>query len=271
MYQALALGGGGVRGGLHVGALAALEQVRGHLQFPEGIYGCSVGSIVATAVAFGLSAAQIRTMFDTHFDLDKFLPPLRLTTLTELPNRKGLFSMDLLEQTILEAFRSQSIDLADKTLGDAPQKLHIVASNMTRQTPTIFQGNVRVLDAIKCSSCLPFVFAPQVLYNQVYLDGGILVDSLSDLAPPDALVLHISAPAEGMYPNDLQTLSLPTFMYRVYRSTRPKPMGSNVLWLQNTTIGILQELSPADKMLLFDQGYSQASLFLSKRFPQKLQ
>ncbi len=271
MYQALALGGGGVRGGLHVGALAALERVRGNLEFPGGIYGCSVGSIVATAVAFGMSAAQIRTMFDTHFDLDKFIPPLRLSTVTDLPDRKGLFSMDLLEQTLLTAFRSQSVDLEDKVLNDAPQKLYIVASNMTRQTPTVFQGNVRVLDAIKCSSCLPFVFVPQVLYNQVYLDGGILVDSLSELTPPDTLVLHISAPAEGIYPQDISTINLPTYIHRVYRSMRPKPVGSNVLWLQNTTISILQQLTPADKTLLYDQGYSQASAFLTKRFPQKLE
>jgi predicted acylesterase/phospholipase RssA len=270
MYQALALGGGGVRGGLHVGALAAIERVRGNLQFPEGIYGCSVGSIVATAVAFGMSSAQIRTMFDTHFDLDRFIPPLRLTIVTELPDRKGLFSMDLLEQTLIKAFQSQSVDLTNKTLADAPQKLHIIASNMTRQTATIFQGNVRVLDAIKCSSCLPFVFMPQVLYNQVYLDGGIMVDSLSELTPPDTLVLHISAPAEGIYPHELTTLSLPSFVHRIYRNTRPRPMGKNVLWLQNTTIGILQQLSPEDKVLLYDQGYSQAFAFLSKRFPQKL-
>ena len=271
MYQALALGGGGVRGGLHVGALAAIEQLRGNLQFPGGIYGCSVGSIVATAVAFGMSSAQIRTMFDTHFDLDKFIPPLRLTTVTDLPARKGLFSMDLLEETLIDAFQSQSVDIRDKTLGDAPQKLRIVASNMTRQKATIFEGNVRILDAIKCSSCLPFVFAPQVLYKQVYLDGGIMVDSLSELTPPDTLVLHISAPAEGIYPGDISTLTLPTYIHRVYRSMRPSPTGSNVLWLRNSTVGILQELTPADKKLLFEQGYAQALAFLSKRFPQKLE
>jgi hypothetical protein len=179
--------------------------------------------------------------------------------------------MDLLEQTLITAFRSQSIDLEHKTLNDAPQKLRIVASNMTRQTPTIFQGNVRVLDAIKCSSCLPLVFTPQVLYNQVYLDGGILVDSLSEITPPDTLVLHISAPAEEIYPQELNAMTLPTFVHRVYRSTRSKPVGSNVLWLQNATIGILQQLSPADKVLLYEQGFSQAYVFFTKRFPQKLQ
>jgi len=271
MYQALALGGGGVRGGLHVGALAALERVRGNLIFPNGVYGCSVGSIVATAVAFGLSSAQIRTVFDTHFDLDNFIPSLRLSAVTELPERKGLFSMDLMEQTLIRAFQSQNVDLTNKLLGDAPQKLHIVASNMTRQTPTVFQGNIRVLDAIKCSSCLPLVFTPQVLYNQVYLDGGILMDSLSELVPPDTLVLHISSPSEAIFPHELSTLTLPSFVHRVYRSIRPKPFGSNVLWLQNTSIGILQPLTPADKNLLYDQGYSQTLAFFAKRFPQKLE
>jgi NTE family protein len=270
MYQALALGGGGVRGGLHIGALAALEQLQGHLRFEKGIYGCSVGSIVATAVAFGMSSAQIRTMFDTHFDLDRFLPPLRIASLADLTERKGLFSMDLMEKTLLEAFGSQNVDLADKTIEDSPQKLYIIASNMTTQNPTVFQGKVRILDAIKCSSCLPMVFTPQVLYNQVYLDGGVFVDSLRSLVPPDALILHISAPAETLYPQEISKISIATYIHRVYRSMRARPVGANILWLQNSTISILQELSPDDKELLYSQGYSQALAFLSKRFPKEL-
>jgi predicted acylesterase/phospholipase RssA len=35
--------------------LAAIEKIKGDLQFPEGIYGCSIGSIVATAVALWIT------------------------------------------------------------------------------------------------------------------------------------------------------------------------------------------------------------------------
>jgi hypothetical protein len=270
MFHSLALGGGGVRGGLHIGALAAYEKICGPLVFPNGIYGCSIGSIVATAVAFHLTSSQIYTMFETHFHLDRFLPAIRLSSIASLSVKKGLFPMEKFETALLEAFASQNVDLRGKTIADAPQRLCIVASNMTTQNVNIFAGTVPILDAIKCSSCLPLVFAPQILYNQVYLDGGIFVDCLSEIVPPGTLVFHISAPSEPIFPSDLDTMELPTYFHRVYRSMRGKPHNLDTVWLQNTTISMLQTLTPEDKKLLHEEGFSQASTFLSKRLAQKL-
>lgn len=270
MFKSLALGGGGVRGGLHVGALAAIEATQGSLQFPNGIYGCSVGSILATAVAFNLNSKQIHEMFLNHFTLEKFVPPIRLSSFAELTTKKGLFSMDMLEDTLVAAFKSQDIDLTDKTIADAPQKLYIVASNMTTQNVTIFSGGVRILDAIKCSSCLPIVYEPQILYNQVYLDGGILVDSLVSVAPENTLVLHISAPAESIFPAELSSMPIPTFIHRIYRNMRAKVTSRNMVWLQNNTIGILHDITLQDKELLYTQGYSQTLAFLTKRRTEEL-
>jgi predicted acylesterase/phospholipase RssA len=271
MFHSLALGGGGVRGGLHVGALRALEELRGNLQFSKGVYGCSVGSIVATAVAFNMTASQIREMFDTQFDLDKFIPPLRLSCFGELAERKGLFSMDLLEQTLIKAFASQNIDLRGKMIGDSPQTLYIVASNMTTQNATVFNKNVSILDAIKCSSCLPIIYSPQIVGGNVYMDGGVLMDSLVSIVSTDTLVLHISETSQPMSPSDLADLSIPMFLHRIYRNIRGKPVGPNVLCLYNATIGILHDITPADKETLCEEGYSQTLAFLTKRFPKELQ
>lgn len=270
MYTSLAFGGGGVRGGLHVGAIAALEKFRGNLTFPDGIYGSSVGAILATAVAFNMSANQIRTMFETHFNLDNFIPPLRIACFASLLEKKGLFPMDLLEQTLTNAFSSQNVDLRGKLIGDAPQPLHIVASNMTTQSTTVFSKNVGILDAIKCSACLPIVYEPQIVGPNLYMDGGIFMESLCSITPPSALILHISEPAETIQPKELAEISIGSFLHRVYRGTRPKPLSQNTLWLHNASVSILQELTPADKKLLYDEGYSQTLAFLSKRFPKEL-
>jgi len=270
MFTSIAFGGGGVRGGLHVGALRALEELRGNLQFSKGIYGCSVGSILATAVAFNMKFTQIRDMFDTHFNLEKFVPKLRLSCFAELSDRKGLFSMDLLEDTLIKAFASQNVDLRGKVIGDAPQQLYIVASNMTTQSATVFGKNVSVIDAIKCSSCLPIIYSPQVLGTNVYMDGGILLDSLSGIVPPDTLVLHISEPSEAITPTELAELSIPLFLHRIYRSTRGKPTDTNTLSLYNTTIGMLHDITHEDKEFLCQEGYSQTLAFLAKRFPKEL-
>lgn len=269
-FRSLALGGGGARGGLHVGALQAIEEIRGNLTFSDGIYGCSVGSILATAIAFDLSSSQIKTMFNTYFELEKMLPPLRLSSITDFTRTKGLFSMDMLEDTLIQAFNSQKIDIREKLIEDTPQKLYIIASNMTTKRPTLLTGKVPLLEAIKCSSCLPLVFAPRVLYNQVYLDGGLYVDSLSNVVPRDCLILHISEQSQHIYPNMIESISTAALIHTIYRTIREQTRTPNTCWLQNSTVGILQQLSEEDKETMVKEGYLQTAAFLAKRLTQEL-
>ena len=265
MFRSLALGGGGVRAGLHVGALRALEAHRGSLVFPDGIWGCSAGAVLATAIAFKLSAAQIAGLYHVHMDVSSVIPTPKLSALADLATSKGLFTMDVYERAIVTAFKTHGIDLTDMVIADAPQPLYIVASNLTTHNPTVFTKQVRILDALRCSSCLPFLFQPQVLYNHVYLDGGLFVDCLSSLTPSNCLVVHISDPGEKLYASELSTLPLSTYLHRLYRSMRKAPTEPNVLWLQNSTIGLLQDLSEAEKVALATSGESQTLTFLTKR------
>lgn len=258
-----------MRAGLHIGALKALEQQQGHLQFPDGLWGCSAGAVIATAVAFNLTASQIETMFRTYLKMEEILPPPRLQSLADLFTKKGMFSMDAYAQAIVAAFDSQGIDLRGKCIADAPQPLHIVASNLTTQTPVILTKQVRILDALQCSSCIPLVFQPQVLYSNVYLDGGVFVDCLDSIVDPDCLVFHISEPARSLYAKEIETLSLTDYVYRVYRSMRGRPLGSNVLWLQNSTVGLLQDMTEEQKTQLINDGASQALAFLTKRLAKE--
>jgi hypothetical protein len=271
MFKSIAFGGGGARGGLMVGGLAAYEKTVGPLVFPNGVYGCSIGSILATAVAFQLNATQIKTIFEEHFDLDAILPPVRLTNVMDSLNTKGLFSMEMLEQTIVKAFDQQGISLRGKMIADTPQKLYIVASNMTTQKPTLLTGQVPILDAIKCSCCLPFVFRPQVLFHQVYLDGGLFLDNIESIVPNDTLVFHIGPMTETIFEKDLDTMPMSTYAYKLYRAMRNTHIGPNVVWLQNDTIGLLHDLTSEDKKVLYESGYSDTSRFLTKRLAQKLE
>ena len=271
MFRSLALGGGGVRAGLHVGALTALESLRGSLVFPDGIWGCSAGAVLATAVAFNLSAAQVADLYRSHMDISAVIPTPKLSALADLATSKGMFSMEIYERAIVTAFKTHGIDLTDKVIADAPQPLYIVASNMTTHNPTVFTKHVRILDALRCSSCLPILFQPQVLYNHVYLDGGLFVDCLSSLTPRDCLVLHISDPGEKLYASELESLPLSTYLHRIYRSMRGRPSAPNVLWLQNSSVGLLQEMTPEQKDALCAQGTSQTLAFMAKRLAKERQ
>ena len=268
MFRAIALGGGGVRGVLHVGAIAALEEMRGDLQFPDGIYGCSVGSILATAIAFGLRAKQIREMMD-EFKMDEIIPPIRLHSLTEFMSKKGLFSMEPLEAFIIREFKKHGIELEGKMISDAPQKVSIVACNLTTNKTSFLTGNIPILDAIKASCCLPMVFYPQIIHNNVYIDGGVNLDCISEIVPSECLVLHIGSPPTPLFPSELETISVLSLMSHVYRNMRKIGLPKNVCWLKDYEKSSIDTLTDKDKQRLFETGYSQTVRFFAKCLTQE--
>ena len=270
-FRSIAFGGGGVRGGLHVGAVAALEMLRGNLTFPDGVYGCSVGSIVATAVAFGMNALQIRNVYDKYLNLSTFVPGFRITSIQNLVEKKGLFSMEKLETALVDMFQTEGIELIGNRCADAKQSLYIVASNLTNGRATLLTGDVPVLDAIKCSCCLPFLFEPQVLYNHLYVDGSIKAHYLHKLVPRDCLVLHIDQSHKPLFVGDMSKTSFLSYVSHLYNISRKDAITPNTLWFRNETVQILQELKPEDKQLMFDQGYSQTLAFFAKSAPEKLE
>jgi len=188
-FRALGLNGGGVKGILHVGVLLELQK-RQPLVFPDGVYGVSVGSIIATYVAFGLPI-NIDTLKDA-FRLSSFIPEPDYANLPQMLSLKGVFSMDTFEKSLVNIFMKQGVDLRTKVIGDAKMPLYIVASNLTKGIPTIFTKNVPVIEALKCSCCIPGVFRPQILYDQVYLDGDLFVPSVDNLISDTSRTLCIS-------------------------------------------------------------------------------
>jgi len=190
-FRRLALGGGGVKGILHIGALQELAKQQ-ELHFPDGVYGSSIGSIVATYIAFKLPIDNIVPLIHKYLKYEKIVPKPDMTHIKNCFSDKGIFTMDLFEETLKEMFLDVGLDIEGKTLNDATMPLHIVASNITKRIPSIISGNVSVLTALKCSCCLPAIFKPQELYDSLYIDGDIFSPCISNVVPYDNTTLIIS-------------------------------------------------------------------------------
>jgi len=180
-FKKLALSGGGIKGILHVGALLELSKHQ-KLDFPEGIYGSSIGAVVATYIAFGLPLNdKLIQLISDKFYVQNVVPSLGFKDLSSAFSQKGIFSMDLLEKSLCEIFQEFEIDIKTKKIKDSKMPLKIIASNITKGVPTIFTGDVFVIDALKCSCCLPGIFRPQELYGQIYVDGDIFTPCIGAL------------------------------------------------------------------------------------------
>jgi hypothetical protein len=215
-FRKLGLGGGGVKGILHVGALRELAKYQ-PLEFSEGIYGCSIGSIMAAYVSFGLPVDdKLIELTKKHLSSDKIIPNLSFKNITSGISEKGMFTMDLFRENLYELFNEFGIDIKTKKISDAKMPLYIIASNITKGIPTIFTGDVLVIDALCCSCCMPGIFRPQEMYDQLYIDGDLFVPNIGSLHK-DALVLSLKTHIPlKITPKTIGDMSVPDFIRQVY-------------------------------------------------------
>ena len=221
-FRILALGGGGTKGFLEVGALELLEERVGplHEHFTEGVYGCSIGSILGTAVAFGVPVVKVRELFKQFPVSELFKLDMNIG---DIIAKKGIFSMYYLESKLISAFNSIQIPIEKKNIGDALVPLRIQASNISKGIPTIFQKNVPVVKAILASSCIPFVFRPQQINDSLYVDGGFLTNVLMTTIPEadheKTLCFSIIHSDPYITPAKLKTMNPVDYAYKMYKTS----------------------------------------------------
>jgi hypothetical protein len=216
-FRTLGLCGGGMKGIMYIGAIRELSR-RQELVFPDGVYGVSVGAIVGTYIAFGL---PLDLDAENAFKISSFIPEPDYSKLPEMISMKGVFSMDNLEKSLINMFLTKGVDLRTKVIGDAKMPLYIFASNLTKGKPTIFTKDVPILEALKCSCCIPGIFRPQVLYNQVYVDGDLFVPSVDKFIPDTSKALCLSLKKKTSEPNTfipsiLEAVSPITYVHEMY-------------------------------------------------------
>ena len=264
MFRSIAFGGGGMRGCLHVGGLKALLEFQDTLEFPDGIYGYSIGAMIATALAFRLKPTQIQAMMEENMNLDVLLPDMKLKSVLNLTTKCGLLSMDGMEKAIVSAFSKQGVDLRGKVISDAPQKLYIGASNFTKKRPVFFTGNVPILTALKASACIPLFFQPQVVYDNVYLDGGVYMYYFDEYLPRDCLTFIVGYPEIPLRPKDIENGNIIELVRQMYVGARHPPKSPHALWFIEDKVNAIHDITHDDKERLVLSGYSQAFAFLTK-------
>ena len=207
-----------MKGILHIGALQQLSKYQ-PLTFPDGVYGCSIGSIIATYVAFGLPMENIKPLVQKYLNMDNVIPKSSFSDMVRVFSTKGMYSMDLFEQQIISLFEDVGVDIRTKTLSDAKMPLFIVSSNITKGTPTIFSGKVSVIMALKCSCCIPGVFRPQELYGSLYVDADLFTPCIASIVSHDISTLVLSLEKQRGEPitsKNVDTISPVDYVYQMY-------------------------------------------------------
>ena len=217
VIRKLGLGGGGAKGILQIGALMELSKHQ-TLDFPDGIYGSSVGSIIASCVAFKIPIETILEFVKTYSSIQKLIPSkFEVQNISKLFTSKGFYNMNVFNTRMIELFKSANIDIQNKKLKDAEMPLYIVSSNITKGVPTIFSGDVSVLDALRCSCCIPFLFHPQQVGDNLYVDGDLLTPNLTSICSADTTILNLDKYRKhSIMPSQLESLSAIDYARELY-------------------------------------------------------
>jgi predicted acylesterase/phospholipase RssA len=248
-----------------MGALRALKEVNPTLDFPDGIYGCSAGCLFALAAAFRIDLDVLEEAYHKYFGIDTFLPHTTFENFQRIFETKGIMSTDAIVNQIVDAFLFAGVDIRDKTMDDAPQKLSFLSSDMTAQRPALLTGKVPIVNAFACSICVPFVFRPEILYGHVHLDGGVFTRCMADVVSPETLVVHVS----GIGRQITETSSLSDICTALYGGHRGQYFRKNVVRIAPPPINFLDEVTREQKMEMAKSGYLQTRAFLAKRLAEE--
>ncbi len=176
--------GGGVKGIALVGALKAAEE----LGFTfRAVAGTSAGAIVASLVAAGYTADELRSIL-MEKDFKEFKDPVSGwipgANIAQVWNKMGFYKGDHFHTWIREKLASKFFDSKKKSLTfkklfeKTGIPLTVVAIELISQEVRAFESSrnetIHVADAVRMSMSIPFFFVPYRLGTELYVDGGVL-------------------------------------------------------------------------------------------------
>ncbi|MBB2146714.1 patatin [Pedobacter sp. LMG 31464] len=150
----IVLSGGGIRGIAHLGVLKAF--MNAGIKFSH-VSGTSAGSIAGAFYAAGI---------DPEEGLNIFMKTKLLRFIRPALGSLGLINIENVRDILQEYFPSDKFE-------DLKTPLTICATNFSEGNLVYFTKGP-LIRSILASSCIPGIFKPIMIENQMYVDGGIL-------------------------------------------------------------------------------------------------
>jgi NTE family protein len=207
----LVLGGGGMRGLAHIGVLKALEEVGVRIDM---LAGTSMGGVIGSLYAAGLSVAEIEA---TVLELTNSASIRRLLDIHL--NYRGFVRGERIYNLIADTIG------ADITFADLDLPMKMVATDIVSGCEVILDQG-KVVDAVRATISIPFVFRPVDQENMTLVDGGILNNVPTDVAREmgaDVVIavdvmpdFSLNTPGKPLIEQPIDPPSLPNFLQETF-------------------------------------------------------
>lgn len=184
MKIGLALAGGGVRGAGHIGVIKALEENGIEISY---IGGTSIGSIVTALYAMGYSTDEMLKLFKYFAkDIIKVDPKYYWTNVKSRRNFMGygLISGENIEMAINECAEIKGmkkitdikIPIVMPTVDIKESKKYVFTNHPYDEKfkKDMYINDISIGKAVRASCSYPGVFAPTIIEEHKFVDGGII-------------------------------------------------------------------------------------------------
>ena len=237
----LVLGGGGAKGGAHVGVLEVLEELRIPVDF---IAGTSIGAAIGGLYASGTSVSELKDLLES-LDWQNLLSdrpprrhrPFRLKSTDrgvparfELGFNKGAFRLPtgiVTGQNVELTLRSATLPVAHiGSFEDLPTPFVSVATDLvTGEMVVLRRGDLS--NAMRASMSIPGAFSPVEVEGRVLVDGGLVrnlpVDVVREMGADVVIAVDLTPPLYDA--NELESaieVSTQTFRITTLQNTVPQ-------------------------------------------------
>lgn len=163
----LVLGGGGLKGMAHIGALQALEEAGVR---PAGIVGTSIGALIGACAASGMSVAEMR---ERALRLER-REIARLNRGAVWIN--GIREVSVFRGDTLKEYFADVLPSGGWAAMRIPMLINVVdlGDGSTHWLGAGHRTDVPLIDAVYASSALPVFYPPLERAGRAFVDGGIL-------------------------------------------------------------------------------------------------
>lgn len=181
MFKYLAISGAGINGLSFIGCLEVLEYY-GILNHIEGFSGSSAGALVSTLIVMGYKASELKKLIFKidfgkfiHFDLDTLIKKFGACDSTELIKlvdflfrNKGLSPSITFKELYQKT--NKKLNITGSCLSKAAFTNKFSKSDLFNYKTT---PNMKIIEAIRITISIPWVYTPHIFNNQMYVDGAL--------------------------------------------------------------------------------------------------
>ena len=213
----LSLSGGGTKGYAYLGAILTLDRIlfekkRNLYMQLQGASGTSIGAMFALFVVLGVRGHQLaKEVFEINI-----MDSMKHLNFQNLMDTYGLCPTTMFQKATFDLLerRTGKGDVTFQELYDITQKHYVCTlTNVNTGIPEyhshLSTPNYKIYESVAASMCVPLLFAPCVINNQYYVDGGLSDNCPFSVFPiEDTFIINLATMPDPIGHVDISSLQL---------------------------------------------------------------